>query len=91
MIVAEGNIFQNVNTPLLSPVEGRIFTSPSTSANTACKPYLGHNCMLNQLGSSGPFVHTDTGFFSNFEGKNIASAEEITESGVVANAGIGKI
>lgn len=91
MIVAEGNIFQNVKTPLLSPVEGQIFASPSESANTACKQYLGHNCQLNQFGSSGSFNGSDTSFFSNFEGKAVASADSITEASVVANAGIGKI
>ncbi|KAL0259876.1 hypothetical protein SLS55_005616 [Diplodia seriata] len=90
MAVAEGNVFQNVVTPLLSPVEGRIFTAPSTSANTACATYLGRNCVINAFGSSGTFTGTtDTSFFSNFNGKTIASAS--TAAYTDGTAGIGKI
>ena len=93
MIVAEGNIFQNVVTPLLSPVSGQIFTSPTTSANTVCKNSLGHNCVLNAFGRSGSFSGSDTGFLSNFDGKTVASASSTSglASSIVANAGIGKI
>ncbi|KAK0624471.1 Pectin lyase B [Lasiodiplodia hormozganensis] len=90
MAVAEGNVFQNVVTPLLSPVTGRIFTAPSTSANTACSTYLGHNCVLNAFGSSGTFSGTtDTSFFSNFNGKTVAGAS--TAAYTDGTAGIGKI
>ncbi|KAL1635413.1 hypothetical protein SLS58_010275 [Diplodia intermedia] len=90
MAVAEGNVFQNVVTPLLSPIEGRIFTAPSTSANTACATYLGRNCVINAFGSSGTFTGTtDTSFFSNFNGKTIASAS--TAAYTDGTAGIGKI
>ncbi|GME21906.1 Pectate lyase/Amb allergen [Neofusicoccum parvum] len=89
MAVAEGNVFQNVVTPLLSPVEGRIFTAPSTSANTACATYMGRNCVVNAFGSSGTFSGTDTSFFSNFQGKTIASAAAAAYKD--STAGIGKI
>lgn len=89
MAVAEGNVFQNVVTPLLSPVEGRIFTAPSTSANTACATYLGRNCVINAFGSSGTFSGTDTSFFSNFNGKTIASAAAAAYKD--STAGVGKI
>ncbi|KAJ4408966.1 hypothetical protein N0V91_002780 [Didymella pomorum] len=89
MVVAEGNVFQNVVTPLLAN-SGKFFASPSTSANTACNTYLKHNCQLNAFGSSGTLAGTDTSFFSNFNGKSVASAS--TASSSVANsAGVGKI
>jgi pectin lyase len=88
MVVAEGNVLQNVVTPLLEN-EGQLFSSPSTSANAACEAYLGHACQLNALGSSGSFEESDTSFFSDFNGKTIPSAG--TASSTVANtAGIGK-
>ncbi|CAJ2500245.1 Uu.00g030980.m01.CDS01 [Anthostomella pinea] len=93
MILAEGNVFQNVPTPVLSPVSGKLFTSPDATTNAACTTYLGRACQVNAFGSSGSFSGTDTSFFSNFQNKNIASADTAANanSNVVNNAGIGKI
>ncbi|PSK42099.1 hypothetical protein B9Z65_4013 [Elsinoe australis] len=93
-IVAEGNAFQNVATPIEANPAGQIFTAPSTGANAVCSSYLGRACQMNAFGSSGAFASTgSTSFLSNFKGKNIASAA--AASGVVAsvtkNAGVGKI
>lgn len=89
MVVAEGNVFQNVVTPLLENL-GKLFSSPSTTANAACTAYLGHACVLNAFGSSGSFSGSDTSFFSNFNGKTIASAAAASAN-VANTAGIGKI
>ncbi|KAJ2905689.1 hypothetical protein MKZ38_004764 [Zalerion maritima] len=92
MVVAEGNVFQNINTPVEDDIEGLLFTSPSSSANTACYDYLGHNCELNAFGSSGDFSSSDTSFFSYFEGKNVADATAATAAKSVMNdAGFGNI
>ncbi|KAM0702280.1 hypothetical protein Q7P35_011190 [Cladosporium inversicolor] len=94
-IVAEGNVFQNVVSPIDPGTSGgQIFTAPSTSANAACSASLGRACQMNAFGSSGAFNSMgSTGFLSNFKGKNIASAA--AASGVAAsvtkNAGFGKI
>jgi pectin lyase len=92
-VLAEGNVFQNIATVAESPIEGSLFTSPSTSANTACFAYLGHNCEINGFGSSGTFSQSDTDFFSDFSGKNIASAAAYTTvvSSVTETAGYGLI
>ncbi|APA15980.1 hypothetical protein SS1G_10071 [Sclerotinia sclerotiorum 1980 UF-70] len=92
-VIAEGNVFQNIPTVAESPISGQLFTAPSTSANAACKNYLGHNCEVNGFGSSGTFTSSTTGFFSDFSGKNVASAAAYSTvvSSVTANAGFGKI
>ncbi|KAM3065818.1 hypothetical protein ACMFMG_009958 [Clarireedia jacksonii] len=75
-VLAEGNVFQNVPA-ILDPgsaMTGSLFTAPSTSANAACQNYLGRTCQLNGFGSSGAFSSSTTSFFSDFSGKNIASA-----------------
>ncbi|KAF7864378.1 hypothetical protein EAF04_006512 [Stromatinia cepivora] len=92
-VVAEGNVFQNIPTVSQPPMDGQLFTAPSTIANTACTTYLGHACQLNGFGSSGPFSSSTTGFFSDFSGKNVASAAAYSTvvSSVNANAGFGKI
>ncbi|KAF3384409.1 putative pectin lyase B [Penicillium rolfsii] len=92
-VLAEGNVFQNIDTVVQSPISGQLFTSPSTSANTACSKYLGRVCQMNGFGSSGTFSQSDTGFFSKFSGQNIASATAYTSvvSSVTANAGQGKL
>lgn len=92
MVLAEGNVFQNVVNVVTSDVAGQAFTSPSSTANTACSTYLGRVCQLNAFGSSGAFNIVDTGFLVNFSGKNIASASSATDAkAVMSSAGYGKI
>ncbi|KAF5642023.1 pectin lyase precursor [Fusarium sp. NRRL 52700] len=92
-VVAEGNIFQNVATPLeASSFAGKLFSSPSTSANAVCSPYLGHVCQVNGFGSSGTLSGSDTDFLVNFSGKNVASAAAYSSiTGVPSSAGFGTI
>lgn len=89
MVVAEGNVFQNVNTPLLNN-NGQLFSAPSTSANAVCSSSLGHTCQLNAFGSSGSFSGSQTDFLVNFKGKNVASAAAAS-SNIANTAGVGKI
>ncbi|KAF1962373.1 pectin lyase A precursor [Byssothecium circinans] len=88
-VVAEGNVFQNVATPLLEN-KGQFFASPSTGANAACSATLGHTCQLNSFGSSGTLGGADTGFLGNFKGKSIAGAAAPSSS-IANSAGVGKI
>ncbi|PSR91967.1 pectin lyase fold/virulence factor [Coniella lustricola] len=92
-VLVEGSVFQNVPTVLDSGATGQYFTSPSTTANAACTAYLGRACQVNGFGSSGTFSSSTTSFFSDFSGKNIASAETYAwvQEYVIADAGIGKI
>ncbi|KAK8909148.1 hypothetical protein QC760_001879, partial [Botrytis cinerea] len=62
-------------------------------ANAACSAYLGHTCQVNGFGSSGTFSSSTTSFFSDFSGKNVASASAYSTvvSSVTANAGFGKV
>lgn len=92
MVLAEGNVFQNVKTPVESGRAGKLFASPSASANAVCSSTVGHTCQVNGFGSSGTLDGTDTGFLSNFSGKNVASATtyDVAKS-VKDTAGFGKI
>ncbi|KAL1872410.1 hypothetical protein Daus18300_004381 [Diaporthe australafricana] len=94
MVVVEGSVFQNVvNEVEASSFAGKMFNSPDSTSNAACSSYLGHTCQLNAFGSSTGYSAKDTSFFSNFQGKNIASASTATsaQSSVPNSAGIGKI
>ncbi|KAF3000513.1 hypothetical protein E8E14_006852 [Neopestalotiopsis sp. 37M] len=86
MVLAEGNVFQNVVNVVTDDVEGQAFTSPSSTANTACSTYLGRSCVLNAFGSSGTFNIVDTSFLTNFSGKNIASASSADDAKSVASS-----
>ncbi|KAL4909514.1 pectin lyase A [Aspergillus multicolor] len=88
-VLAEGNVFQNVEVVAEDPIDGKLFASPSESANTACASYLGRNCEVNGFGSSGTFNQADTDFLSKFDGKNIASADAYSgiASSVSSSAG----
>lgn len=89
MVLAEGNMFEHVDTPLLRN-EGQLFSSPSIAASTVCSGYLGRNCEHNSLGSSGEFSGDDTGFLSIFKGKVVASAGK-PSADVAITAGIGRL
>jgi pectin lyase len=88
-VVAEGNVFQNVVTPLLGNA-GKLFGATSAAASAACTANLGHTCQLNAFGSSGTLGGTDTAFLSNFKGKSVAAASTAS-SAVAGTAGVGKI
>ncbi|CAG8975053.1 hypothetical protein HYALB_00011832 [Hymenoscyphus albidus] len=92
-VLAEGNVFQNIDRVLDTTPTGHLFTAPSAGANSACSASLGRVCQMNGFGSSGTFNQANTNFLSNFNGKNIASASAY--GGVVASvgktAGMGRI
>ncbi|SPO06292.1 probable pectin lyase precursor [Cephalotrichum gorgonifer] len=91
-VVAEGNVFQNIKAPVESGYAGKLFSSPSVSANAVCQSALGHVCQVNGFGSSGSLPGTDSSFFSNFGGKNVASAGTYESAkGVPTTAGFGTI
>lgn len=94
MVLAEGNVFQNVAAPVVEDGRrGRLFSAPSTSAAAAaCAAPLGRACELNGFGSSGSFAGSDTSFLQYFAGKNVASATPYTAAkSVIDTAGFGKI
>jgi len=93
MVVAEGNVFQNIPTVYESPIDGQLFNSPSSTVNAYCDAYLGHNCQVNGYGSSGSLSQSDEGLFSDFSGKTIASASAYTaaQSTVPSSAGQGNL
>ncbi|OMP83622.1 putative pectin lyase A [Diplodia seriata] len=69
--VIEGNVFQNVVTPLLEN-KGKVYAP--TSVQSSCSSYLGHSCQANAFGSSGTLTGTDSSVLSSFSGKNVATA-----------------
>ena len=91
MVLAEGNVFQNVKEAGQNS-GGRIFASPNANANSQCLSSLGRSCQLNAYGSSGTLSGSDSSFLSNFQGKNVASASSANDAKNVANtASFGKI
>ncbi|KAI0134258.1 pectin lyase 1 [Xylariales sp. AK1849] len=86
MVLAEGNVFQNVVSVVTDDVAGVAFTSPSATANTVCDTYLGRDCVANAFGSSGTFDIEDTSFLQNFSGKNIASASSASDAKSVSSS-----
>lgn len=88
MVLAEGNVFQNIATELESATfTGQMYTPDGGSA---CKAVLGRTCPMNIFGASGALSKLDTSFLPNFADKNIAAAVNPTgtmETTIPANAG----
>ncbi|KAI1488294.1 putative pectin lyase [Biscogniauxia mediterranea] len=89
-ILAEGNVFDSVPTPVESGGEGALFTADDTSA---CSSYIGRACVANSLVDSGTFSGTDTAVLSKFSGVTVATAEAVSvvSTSVPSSAGFGTI
>lgn len=89
MVLAEGNVFQNVPIEVdTTTFAGQMFSVPS--GGSACTTSLGRSCQGNIFGSSGTMSYTTTSFLTNFAGKNIAAAVAATssmETTIPSNAG----
>ncbi|KAL1306496.1 hypothetical protein AAFC00_005191 [Neodothiora populina] len=87
-VLAEGNVFQNVDQPLLE-MQGQLFAN----GGTACQSALGRSCQTNQVIDSGAFSGASTGALSHFKGVNAVtpSSTSVVANNVSKNAGIGKI
>ncbi|KAF2179080.1 polysaccharide lyase family 1 protein [Zopfia rhizophila CBS 207.26] len=90
-VIAEGNVFQNVKTPLNAGSD-KVFSAPDANSNKACQSALGYVCAVNSLTGSGSLTGSTTSFLSSFKGENVTplSASKVAAS-VKANAGVGKI
>lgn len=91
MVLAEGNVFQNVPIEVeASSFAGSMFTVPSTAYASQCSASLGRTCQPNIFGASGTLSQTTTNFLTNFKGKTIAAAAAASssmETSIPANAG----
>ncbi|KAI1635366.1 putative pectin lyase [Biscogniauxia mediterranea] len=89
-ILAEGNVFDSVPTPVEAGGEGALFTADDTSA---CSSAIGRACVANSLVDSGTFSGTDTAVLSKFSGVTVATAEAVSvvASSVPSSAGFGTI
>ena len=85
-VLAEGNVFNGVGSPVDSNVAGKLFTAEDPSA---CSGALGRACSANILTGSGAFKGTDVDILSQFSG-NAAAADDDAKN-VPSSAGIGKI
>jgi len=91
-ILAEGNYFNTVTTPVLDG-DGYAFV-PLTSTDTAkCTSYVGRACIANAATSSGTISRVDTGALSSFADSVAKGASVMAASAVgayvQANAGLG--
>ncbi|KAE8350838.1 pectin lyase 1 [Aspergillus coremiiformis] len=93
-VLAEGNAFKNVATPVQLPVSGQLFSAPNAAANQQCRSVLGRPCQVNAFDNSGSFNNqANTAVISKFAGKSIAPANLAVNipRWVLANSGQGKI
>ncbi|PYI01649.1 pectin lyase pelB [Aspergillus sclerotiicarbonarius CBS 121057] len=91
-VLAEGNVFQDVDTVVEAPMSGQLFSSPDSTTNAQCASVFGRSCQLNAFGNSGSMSGSDTSIISKFAGKNIATAHPPTNIAqwTMNNAGQGK-
>ncbi|KAL3425290.1 pectin lyase [Phlyctema vagabunda] len=92
-VLIEGNVFEDVKTPLMASDHPGLIFVPESSTTGSCTESLERACVSNTLTSSGTLVGTDTGFLSNFTGYSVPDALESTgvKAFVLANAGVGKL
>ncbi|TEA16141.1 putative pectin lyase A [Colletotrichum sidae] len=88
-VLAEGNVFANVETVLEDGGAGSALAITSSNASQ-CKSKLGRECQANSLSGSGAFAGSDTSVLSKFGSADIPDA--VAASSVKSTtAGYGKI
>lgn len=89
MILAEGNAFSNVQSPIEdASAGGSIFIVGDETAAASCEQALGRE--VNVLDGSGEFVGTsDTRFMANFGGSEPAAADPASGESIKNGAGVG--
>ena len=93
----EGNVFNNVQN-VVADYAGKLFGSPDEKTNELCRKALGRACegnLFQGTTSTGSSLteRKDTEFFSEFEGKSVASAKKASEIAerVPSAAGSGRL
>ncbi|KAJ7574373.1 putative pectin lyase precursor [Mycena floridula] len=93
-VLAEGNYFNTVTTPVLSD-SGQLYLPLTSAQASACSSSLGRACVANTLLSSGSATGTDTGTLNGFTDSVSKGASPMAASAVgayvQANAGVGII
>ncbi|KAF7947155.1 uncharacterized protein EAE97_004404 [Botrytis byssoidea] len=91
-VLAEGNTFENVGTPVVFDITSNPLWSSSSGVG-GCASILGRNCQANSLVASGSFVGTNTNVLTAAKGLTLAAVADVstTKANVLKNAGIGKI
>ncbi|KAK6591343.1 Pectin lyase 1, partial [Botrytis cinerea] len=91
-VLAEGNIFEKANTPVIFDIPSNPLWS-SSSGVAGCASALGRNCQANSLVSSGSFAGSNTDVLTAAKGMSLAPVADVgtTKANVLKNAGIGKI
>ena len=98
-VLIEGNIMQEVDTPITEATAGAggaLFNVPDASAAATCSDYIGRECQVNSIVDSGDFAaYTDTSVLSAFADYADSMVEAVSVDGlgdtIVANAGVGKL
>jgi pectin lyase len=95
--IFEGNVFSDVQN-VVADYKGRLFGAPDKETNGQCGTALGRACEVNLFQGTTSTGNTltskkDTSFFSEFEGKTIASAKPVAEivNRIPNAAGVGKL
>jgi len=92
-IVAEGNYFNTVTTPVLAGGTGVLYFPTTSAQASTCSSYIGRACVTNTLLSSGSAAGTSTSALSALADSTVKSASVMAASAVPnyvqAHAGIG--
>lgn len=81
--IFEGNVFNNVDTVIVSDYKGKMFGSPDATTNAKCSTALGRSCEVNLAQGTTTTLSAltgkkDTSFFGDFSGLSIASAVAVS-------------
>ncbi|KAK9771434.1 putative Pectin lyase-like protein [Seiridium cardinale] len=91
-VLAEGNVFQDVDVPQESGDDGALYSVDDSSGASSCSSYIDRSCVANSYSSSGTFPGTDTSVLSKFSSYTLATADSTSDvTGLSSSAGFGTI
>jgi pectin lyase len=91
-VLAEGNVFSDVDVPEESGDDGALYSADSSSLASSCSSYISRSCIANSYSNSGSLSGSSTSVLSKFKSYTLADADSTSSvSSLSSSAGFGTI
>lgn len=90
-ILAEGNVFDDVASPIKAVSGQKLYAANDEAAASACEQALGRACEANSIAGAGAFEGAESSVLGSIKNPAPAVAASEIKTSVPANAGAGKL
>jgi pectin lyase len=91
-VLAEGNVFSDVDVPQETGDDGALYAVNDSSAASSCSSSIGRVCVANSFSNSGSWTGSDSSVLSKFSSYTLATADSASSvSALSSSAGFGTL